>query len=328
MPGTPRRKWSKLPLLHSCPRGVRKSTLHGPWQNRNHDKARLSAQQDFVWPSRRAGREYPCNPRRPWSFFEWMKTQPQISGMPPAKKIIFVTGTDTGVGKTVLTALLLRHLRETGCHALAMKPFCSGSRGDAQLLCELQENLLTLDEINPFYFTDPVAPLASRGGPKNIRIDAVLAKIDAIFCRCDVLLVEGIGGLMVPLAKNLSVLDLIQRLGCPVVLVSADKLGTLNHTLMSIKCLQDVGAKMVKVAMMEAPKPEFSSRSNAKIIKKMAPKTPIFRVPNLHFQTPTAAKIKKYAKYLKKTLARILKDDSFITVERGNPQKRLFNKTR
>lgn len=64
----------------------------------------------------------------------------------------FITGTDTGVGKTVLTALLLSHLRQSGCSALAIKPFCSGGRGDAHLLHSLQNDDLTLDQINPFYF--------------------------------------------------------------------------------------------------------------------------------------------------------------------------------
>ena len=73
-------------------------------------------------------------------------------------KIIFVTGTDTGVGKTLLTALLLQHLRAHGQSALAIKPFCSGGREDAELLHSLQENELTLDEMNPFHFKKPLAP--------------------------------------------------------------------------------------------------------------------------------------------------------------------------
>src|SRR5271157_6042865 len=134
-------------------------------------------------------------------------------------QIIFITGTDTGVGKTVVTALLLRHLRRAGCNALAMKPFCSGSRADARLLRRLQNNLLTLDEINPFFFKQPVAPAAAGGRRKAIPLDTVLRKIGAVGRRCDVLLVEGIGGLLVPLGKNYTVADLISRLHCPILIV-------------------------------------------------------------------------------------------------------------
>ena len=78
-----------------------------------------------------------------------------------AQKIIFITGTDTGVGKTVLTACLVEYLRQTGVDALAMKPFCSGNRDDVELLQSIQESRLPDDVINPFYFIDAVAPLVA-----------------------------------------------------------------------------------------------------------------------------------------------------------------------
>src|SRR5437870_5476318 len=73
-------------------------------------------------------------------------------------RTIFITGTDTGVGKTVVTALLLRYLRQNGCHALAIKPFCTGGRTDAEILRAVQYGELSLQQINPFYFPEPVAP--------------------------------------------------------------------------------------------------------------------------------------------------------------------------
>src|SRR5258705_9807549 len=90
-------------------------------------------------------------------------------------KIIFVTGTDTGVGKTLLTGLLLHHLRTEGCHALAMKPFCSGGRGDVEFLHALQDGELSEREINPFYFHEPVAPLlAARKNARAIHLKDVV----------------------------------------------------------------------------------------------------------------------------------------------------------
>src|SRR5581483_3100804 len=85
-----------------------------------------------------------------------MKAEPRRAG-----RILFITGTDTGVGKTLLTAMLLHHLRVAGRRTLAMKPFCSGGRDDVELLHALQDGELTADEINPFYFSEPTAPLVA-----------------------------------------------------------------------------------------------------------------------------------------------------------------------
>jgi dethiobiotin synthetase len=228
-------------------------------------------------------------------------------------KIIFITGTDTGVGKTVVTGLLLHYLRESGCNALAIKPFCSGSRGDARLLLSLEKGLLALDEINPFFFRQAVAPGAAAGRRKLISLDSVLGKISDISGRCDVLLVEGVGGLMVPLAPNFTVMDLIGGLGCPTLVVSRNRLGTINHTLLSVKALQGVGIKRLGIIMVEGKKPDISARSNVKMIKKMAPLAPIFSIPDLGFGASTERGIKINVKFMKIILARILADDIFTS---------------
>lgn len=235
-------------------------------------------------------------------------------------KILFITGTDTGVGKTVLTAMLLRHLRESGVNALAMKPFCSGSRGDARLLRGLQENLLTLEEINPFFFCRPVAPLADPGRHNRIRLDSVLGKIRALARRCDVLLVEGIGGLMVPLEKNFTVADVVSGLQCPVLVVSANRLGTINHTLLTVKVMQEFGIKEFAIVMMGAKKSDVSAYSNVTIVQKMLPGRDVFQLPNLGVGASFPREIKINVKKMKKVLARILEGAIFTPVR---PKKRL-----
>src|SRR5215510_6857451 len=96
----------------------------------------------------------------------------------PTPNIVFITGTDTGVGKTLLTASLLTYLRRNGLPALALKPFCCGSRADAELFYDLQERELTLDEVNPYYFSKPVAPLAAaRKQRRSIQLNDVLEHI-------------------------------------------------------------------------------------------------------------------------------------------------------
>ena len=219
------------------------------------------------------------------------------------KKIIFVTGTDTGVGKTVLTALLVAFLRRRGRAALAMKPFCSGSRRDARLLRGLQKGCLTLDEVNPFYFDKPLAPGAAA---RNVPLGAVLGKISDLARRCEILVVEGVGGLFAPLGRNYAVRDLIRSLDCKVIVVSANRLGTINHTLLTVEALQVAGQKDVTIVVMGVKKPDISAESNARMIRKMAPRTPVFEVPYLGFGASNGGGVKNNVIFLKKTLARLL----------------------
>ena len=274
------------------------------------------------------------------------------------KKILFVTGTDTGVGKTVLTALLLAFLRERGARVLAMKPFCSGSRGDARLFQRLQREYLTpdpqseggfrrrdadgccrgdrapgkaanwgLDEINPFYFSRPLAPGATaREGGQNVPLRAVLAKIHAAADNCDLLLVEGVGGVMVPLGRDYTVRDLIGRLECKTIIVCPNRLGTINHTLLTVEVLKNAGIEGFTIAMMGVKNPDISAAGNPRMIRRMLPLTPVFCVPHLGLRAGTAGAVKKNVKYLKKTLAQLVGDGIVRNVLSQN-DKRLDNRS-
>src|SRR5207244_10083399 len=115
-------------------------------------------------------------------------------------RILFITGTDTGVGKTVLTSLLARHLRERGVAVAALKPICSGGRADARVLHFSQNGAVTLDEINPWHFRAPLAPLlAARREHRRVDLAKVLAHVRRVQRRFEVILVEGAGGLLSPL---------------------------------------------------------------------------------------------------------------------------------
>src|SRR5205823_3992995 len=95
-------------------------------------------------------------------------------------RVLFVSGTDTGVGKTFVASLCLAHLLRSGKRVRALKPFCSGDRSDAILLWELQECRLPLDLINPFYFQQPLAPwTAARLAGKTVRLDEMLHLVQA-----------------------------------------------------------------------------------------------------------------------------------------------------
>ena len=221
-------------------------------------------------------------------------------------QIIFVTGTDTGVGKTLLTALLLHHLRRGGSRTLALKPFCSGGRGDAELLWQLQDAEISLDEVNPFYFDEPLAPIvAARKTGRRITLSQVLRRIQSVAERCDFLLIEGSGGILVPLGKGYLVMDLISALDCRVVVVSANRLGTINHTLLTARSLQAADQKWFKIVLMGQARPDRSSETNAQVLGKLLGKRPIC-VPFLGPQATSVASVKKSYDKVKKTLARVL----------------------
>lgn len=222
-------------------------------------------------------------------------------------RVVFVTGTDTGVGKTLLTGLLLHHLRRRGCQALAMKPFCSGDRGDARLLYAVQDGELTLDEINPFFFPEPLAPwVAARRHRRSVRLRDVLRRIADVASRCQCLLIEGSGGLLVPLGEGYSVADLVAKLGCEVLVVSANRLGTINHTLLTVQSLQHLGIKGLRVIMMAGPRADASSASNPSSLAALLGPVPVLPLGYLGRNLMRAGAVKATEKKCKKTLARIL----------------------
>ncbi len=230
------------------------------------------------------------------------------SARPPwADKAIFITGTDTGVGKTLLTAMLLHHLRQSGVHALAMKPFCSGDREDVELLRRLQDGELQPDEINPFYFRDPVAPLvAARSECRRITCSQVIAAVGEIADRCDWLLIEGAGGVLVPLGETFSVLDLIARSDCRVLIVSRNRLGTINHTRLTVAALQSRGIRQLKVVVVQPRDPDSSSSSNILTLRELLGSLPVLAIPDLNLRATQIRTVKENQKKLKKTLARVL----------------------
>lgn len=225
-------------------------------------------------------------------------------------RIIFITGTDTGVGKTLLTALLVRHLRTNAVHCLAMKPFCCGSRGDARLLRALQDGELKLEEVNPHFFAEPVAPLAALrrdGHGRASGLAETLRGARAVAGRCECLLIEGAGGLLVPLGRGRTVLDLIRRLECEVIVVAANRLGTINHTLLTVQALRrGKRTRKLKVVLMRQAKPDPSSRSNPRLLRELVAPIQVIGVPYLGRSAATLGRVKKNAKKIKKLLDRIL----------------------
>jgi dethiobiotin synthetase len=161
----------------------------------------------------------------------------------------FITGTDTGVGKTYITKLLVESLRAEGKYAVGFKPLSCGDREDATILAAASGNL-SLDEVNPLHFSSAVAPhVAALLENKTINPAEILASYQTISEKYDPVIVEGAGGWEVPITENYFVSDLAKDLNLPVILVAANRLGALNHILLTLAAIQAKGLKCAGIIL-------------------------------------------------------------------------------
>ena len=157
----------------------------------------------------------------------------------------FITGTDTGVGKTVVTAALALCLKQHGVRVAVMKPIetgCSTEKpfeSDAERLGIAIETQIGLDRVSPYRFSMPLAPLAAaRAAGVTIEVDRIARIFHTLAEDQHFVLVEGVGGIMVPLAEKTDIRDLITALRLPVVIVGRAALGGVNHALLTIEALR------------------------------------------------------------------------------------------
>jgi dethiobiotin synthetase len=168
-----------------------------------------------------------------------------------AARIIFITGTDTEAGKTVLTALGLCYLQAGGKRVRAFKPFCSGSWNDTDLLRQLHKPSRPREQVSPWFFNEPVAPLiAARHENREVQLHDVLQTIHKAAAAVDVLLVEGAGGLLSPLGIGFNALTLIQEFKPEVLIAGRNRIGIINHALLTIACLESHRLHSWKFALM------------------------------------------------------------------------------
>jgi len=154
----------------------------------------------------------------------------------------FITGTDTDVGKTFVTALLTRSLRRAGFDTVAMKPVSCGEPEDSLALQAAANHELSLEEVTPVSYAVPLAPVeAARLEGRTFDPSEVLPTFQRLHRTRRSLLVEGVGGWLVPLAEKYSGADLAKELGLPVLLVVRNRLGALNHTLLTLESIASHG---------------------------------------------------------------------------------------
>lgn len=202
---------------------------------------------------------------------------------------LFVTGTDTGVGKTFVTACLAAVLRGKGIHVGVMKPVetgCGLSRGrriprDGLLLKRMAAVPDPIEQIVPYRLKAPLAPLAAaRMEGIRIRPDRIEKAYERIRSRCSFLLVEGAGGVLVPVTDRLFMADLIERFALPALVVARAGLGTLNHTLLTVSFLQGRGIPVAGVALNDMDgKKDPAKKTNAALLRRLLPVPVLGRLP-------------------------------------------------
>ena len=176
-------------------------------------------------------------------------------------KGIFITGTDTGVGKTIVSSTLARLLRMKGINVGVMKPATSGCRteqgrlvsDDALLLCRAAGTSYN-DVSAPYLMVEPLAPAeAARIDGVNIDFAHLQNCYDRLAAAHDFVIVEGAGGLMVPLSENLMTTDLARQLDLPLLVVARPNLGTINHTLLTCYAVNQMKLKLAGVIINNYP---------------------------------------------------------------------------
>lgn len=217
---------------------------------------------------------------------------------------LFVTGTDTGVGKTYVAAGMVRGLRERGVRVGAYKPVVSGCEAgaegpvweDLRLLSAALGGEFPEERIGPQRFRAPLAPpVAARLEGKEVDADLLRTGIDWWRKRVDVVVVEGAGGLLSPVSESESVADLAVAFGFPVLVVARLSLGTINHTLLTLEAARSRGLTVAGVVLNQPAPPaaddvsaasnpvELEKRCGAPILAKLpfAPAGDLLRVSPL-----------------------------------------------
>ncbi|MFA5292283.1 MAG: dethiobiotin synthase [Phycisphaerae bacterium] len=208
---------------------------------------------------------------------------------------LFITGTDTGVGKTLISGAIAKILSQDGKKAGVFKPVATGCRKteaglvseDAEFLKRCTDTELSLDIINPVKFAKPAAPFSCEKA-ENRKVDFVKMAVaySQICSKADYIIVEGIGGIRVPVTDKIDVLAMAKAFNLPIVIVARPGLGTINHTLLTIDAVRSSGLPLAGVVISgyDMAKADFAEQSAPACIAKVG-KTQILAVVPYDNQT-------------------------------------------
>ncbi|MDP8230345.1 MAG: dethiobiotin synthase [Candidatus Gorgyraea atricola] len=187
-------------------------------------------------------------------------------------KGFFVTGTDTGVGKTEVAAYLARFLSRKGFKVGVMKPIATGASSDAEILKRASHSKDLIRDINPVSLKLPLAPMVAG----SVDMKLVWKSFKRLSTENDLMIVEGIGGIKVPIHKKAKkafyVLDMISKMKLPAIIVARPDLGTINHTLMTVKLLQSKKIKIAGIIFNHTSymRNGMSVKTNPRVIEKLS----------------------------------------------------------
>ncbi len=194
-------------------------------------------------------------------------------------KGVFIAGTDTGVGKTWVTTRLIEGLRSRGIRTVGMKPVECGGRDDSTAILTASGGLesgLSLDEVNPFTLPEPLAPAAATP-PIQLDFEGIRFSFETLANRYERVIVEGAGGWYVPLDHERTMADMATMLGLPVLVVAANRLGVLNHTLLTVRAIQALGLECCGIFLNDlAADSDLSCQSNARVLRQILPGLEVF----------------------------------------------------
>jgi dethiobiotin synthetase len=202
---------------------------------------------------------------------------------------IFVTGTGTDVGKTFLSAALIRHWRAAGHAVAAFKPVVSGfdpataqASDPGVLLTALGRPISDIETISPWRFAAPLSPdmAAAREG-RALDFDAIVEFSRRAATGADRVLIEGVGGIMVPLDERHTVLDWMSALRLPVLLVAGSYLGTISHTLTALRVLAQRNLTVAVVAVSESAVPGAPLDETVAVTARFADMIEVVGVPRI-----------------------------------------------
>lgn len=217
---------------------------------------------------------------------------------------LFIFGTGTGVGKTVLTCSLARYLRGISVPAVVLKPFVSGGLEDLERIRDASGYGGNPRELALEVVSKPVAPYVtlSKGA---MRVEHVVGRLEHRIGGVRVALIETVGGVLSPVVRDGSMADVAGRMRGEAVIVGRNELGTLSHVLLAEEALRARGVRARAVVLMGTGRTDASTKSNVRVLSELLPKLSILQLPCFEDVTSPDSGSKKNVRILQKTLARL-----------------------